>query len=127
MAKTVLDASALLAFLNGEPGAGIVAEALPDSTVSAINVSEVVAKLAEAGMPEEAIREALQGLLLDVVPFDLEQAYVAGLLRPPTKSVGLSLGDRGCLSLAQVLGLPTLTADRTWEQLAGGIEVRVIR
>ncbi|MBI4282393.1 MAG: type II toxin-antitoxin system VapC family toxin [Chloroflexi bacterium] len=127
MVKAVLDASALLALLNGEPGADIVAEALSEAAVSAINVSEVVAKLAEAGMPEGAIREALEGLLLDIVPFDLAQAYVAGLLRPSTRSVGLSLGDRGCLSLAQMLDLPALTADRTWEHLSTDIKVRVIR
>ncbi len=127
MPKVVLDASALLALLNGEPGADIVAETLPEAAVSAVNISEVVAKLAEAGMPEEALREALQGLLLNVIPFDLAQAYVAGLLRPSTKGMGLSLGDRSCLSLARVLGLPALTADRTWELLSAGIEVRVIR
>jgi PIN domain nuclease of toxin-antitoxin system len=125
--EVVLDASALLALLNREPGAELVAAALPGAAVSAVNLSEVVVKLAEAGMPEKAIREALQGLPLDVVPFDEEQAYEAGLLRPLTKGVGLSLGDRGCLGLALRLGLPVLTADRTWQQLSVRAEVRVIR
>jgi len=127
VAETVLDASALLALLNNEPGAELVAEALPQGAISAINLSEVVAKLSEAGMPEEAIQEALRALPLEVVSFDQEQAYEAGLLRLRTRGVGLSLGDRGCLSLARKLGLPALTADRTWEQLAIGAEVRVIR
>ncbi len=127
MAEVVLDASALLALLNGEPGADLVAAALPRAAISALNLSEVVAKLAEAGMPETAIREALQGLQLDVVPFDVEQAYEAGLLRAATKGVGLSLGDRGCLGLALRLGLPALTADRRWEELSIGALVRVIR
>ena len=127
MAEVVLDASALLALLNAEPGAEHVAEVLPQAAISAVNLSEVVAKLADAGMPDQAIRDALQGLPLDVVPFDTEQAYQAGLLRPATRSVGLSLGDRGCLNLARSLGLPALTADRTWEQLSVGAKVRVIR
>ena len=127
MPEVVLDASALLALLNREPGAELVAAALSGAAVSALNLSEVVAKLSDAGMPEGAIREALQGLPLDIIPFELEQAYEAGFLRPSTKGVGLSLGDRGCLSLALRLGLPVLTADRTWQQLAVGAEVRVIR
>ena len=123
----VLDASALLALLNGEDGAEAVAAVLPEAAVSAVNISEVVAKLAEAGMPRKAIRDALQGLPLDVVPFDQEQAYEAGLLRPSTRGIGLSLGDRACLSLALRLALPALTADRTWQQLAVGAKVRLIR
>jgi PIN domain nuclease of toxin-antitoxin system len=127
VAEVVLDASALLALLNDEPGAGAVAEALPESAISAINLSEVVAKLSDAGMPEAAIRQALQGLPLGVFPFDLEQAYEAGLLRTATRNAGLSLGDRGCLSLARRLGVPALTADRTWRELALGVVIRVIR
>ena len=127
MAEVVLDASALLAMLNGEPGSELVAAALPQAAISAINLSEVVAKLAEAGMPEGAIRDALQGLHFDIVSFDREYAYEAGLLRPSTRGVGLSLGDRGCLSLAKRLGVPAMTADRTWERLSIGAEVQVIR
>lgn len=127
MADVVLDASALLALLNAETGAESVAAALPDAVVSAVNLSEVVAKLAEAGMPEKAIRDALLALPLPVVPFDREQAYEAGMLRPSTRGMGLSLGDRGCLSLAKRLGVPALTADKSWERLAVGVKVRVIR
>lgn len=127
MADVVLDASALLALLNGEPGAERVAEALPLAAISAINLSEVVGKLAEAGMPEEAVRDALHGLPLEVIPFDQEQAYQAGLLRASTRGAGLSLGDCGCLSLAKMLGVPALTADRSWERLSVGARVQVIR
>ena len=127
MPEVVLDASALLALLNAEPGAELVAEALPEAAVSAVNFSEVVAKLSEASMPEEAIRDTLQGLSLEVVPFDLDQAYEAGLLRSATRRVGLSLGDLGCLSLARRLNLPALTADQTWERLSADARVRVIR
>lgn len=127
MPETVLDASALLALMNGEEGADAVAAVLPGAAASAVNISEVVAKLVKAGMPRKAIRDALQALPLDVVSFDQEQAYEAGLLRPSTRGVGLSLGDRACLSLALRLALPALTADRTWQQLAVGAKVRLIR
>jgi ribonuclease VapC len=127
VAEVVLDASALLALLNAESGAEVVAEAIPVAAISAINLSEVVSKLSEAGMPERAIRSCLQPLGLEVIPFDEEQAYQAGLLRVLTRDVGLSLGDRGCLGLAKKLGLVTLTADRTWLELSMGVTVKIIR
>ena len=127
MPEAVLDASALLALLNAEPGAELVSEALPHAAISTINLSEVVAKLVEAGMPEDAIRDALSTLPLTIIPFDLDQAFEAGLLRSATRSAGLSLGDRGCLSLARRLDIPALTADRTWGQLSIGVNVKLIR
>jgi ribonuclease VapC len=128
MADYVLDASALLVLLKGETGSERVIEALMDgAAISAVNFSEVVAKLREGGMLEEAIHESLDSLELDIVEFDTEFAYQAGLPRPLTKSAGLSLGDRACLALAQNLNLPALTADRAWDGLSLGIRVQVIR
>jgi PIN domain nuclease of toxin-antitoxin system len=125
--EIVIDASALLTLLNAEPGADVVAEALPGGVISAVNLSEVVAKLSEAGMPEKAIRQALQPLGLEIVPFDEEQAYHAGLLRTVTQDMGVSLGDRACLSLAKMLGVVALTADRAWVGLSVGVTIKVIR
>ncbi len=127
MSSLVLDASALLAFLNAEPGTEQWVATVADSMISAVNFSEVVAKLADAGMPEAEIREALEPLGLEVVAFETRQAYEAGLLRPQTRYLGLSLGDRACLALARSKALPVLTADRTWEALQVGVEIRIIR
>ncbi|MEK6602913.1 MAG: type II toxin-antitoxin system VapC family toxin [Nitrospirota bacterium] len=127
MKETVLDATALLALLQEEPGAETVAEAIPQSSISAINLAEVVGKLVDAGMPEEAVRTALAGLGIEVIPFDEDLAYRTGLLRPLTRPYGLSLGDRACLALGQRLGRPVLTADRVWASLKVGVKVRVIR
>jgi ribonuclease VapC len=125
--EVVIDASALLALLNAEPGADLVAEALPKGVISAVNLSEVVAKLCEAGMPEKAIHQALQPLGLETIPFDEEQAYQAGLLRVATQDMGASLGDRACLGLTKMLGATVLTADRMWTGLSVGVPVKVIR
>jgi len=125
--ETVIDASALLALLNAEPGADVVAEALPDGVISAVNLSEVIAKLCDAGMPEKAIRQALQPLGLEVVPFDEEQSYQAGLLRSSTQDLGISLGDRSCLSLAKMRNVIALTADKAWAGLSVGATIKVIR
>lgn len=127
MSRVVLDASALLALLNGEPGSEVVEEAIPGAAISTVNLSEVVAKLADAGMPERAIREALGEIEVELHPFDAAAAYTAGILRPQTRALGLSFGDRACLTLGRTLGLPVLTTDRNWKDLETGTEVRVIR
>ena len=49
------------------------------------------------------------------------------MLRPMTKPLGLSLGDRACLALGLVLNQPVITADRQWSQLNLNLEFRVIR
>ena len=126
-ADVVLDASAVLALLNDEPGAETVAGLVRNSAISAVNVSEVAAKLDDAGVPEHVIRRAVGGLLMDIVPFDAEQALQSGLLRTATRAAGLSLGDRACLGLAKRLGLSAVTADRSWERVQIGVSVTVLR
>lgn len=127
MPESVLDASALLALLNAERGSDVVAQALPESVISAVTLSEVVAKLQQAGMPENAIRLVVRPLGLKVEPFDEEQAYEAGLLHGVTRRPGLSLGDRACLSLAQREGVPAMTADKTWRELTSDVSITLIR
>lgn len=127
VSEVVLDASALLALLNQEPGQEEVAGSIPHAAISAVNLSEVVAKLADDGMPEEEVREALEGLALEVHGFGQELAYETGLLRPTTKPRGLSLGDRACIALGSRLELPILTADRAWEGIDVEAEIRLVR
>lgn len=127
-APAVLDASALLALLLGETGADRVADLLPRSSVSAPNLSEVVAKLSERGVPELGIRTALGDLDLDVHAFDQDAAFAAGRLREPTRNHGLSLGDRACLALAMRLDAVAVTADRAWAGLGlDELQIELIR
>jgi ribonuclease VapC len=123
----VLDASAVLALLQGEAGAGRVAAALEAAAISAVNLSEVAAKLAEAGVPEGAARDALDALGMEVVVFEAELAWAAGRLRTLTRAAGLSLGDRACLALGSARSARVLTADRAWIGLVPGVRVEVIR
>lgn len=129
MKAFVLDASAVLCLLKGEAGADRVIDVLPRSTISAVNVSEVYAKLADVGGSEERIAHAIGVLHLKVEPFDGRQAEVAGMLRPATKAFGLSFGDRACLAVARVKAATALTADRVWAELpeALGISVQLLR
>ena len=126
MSDVVLDASALLALLQAEPGSEVVALKLADSVMCTVNHSEVVAKLADLGMPAEAIHEALN-LPIELVDFDQVLAMRAGMLRPPTRDFGLSLGDRACLALALERGVPALTAEAAWAEVPNGPRVELIR
>lgn len=74
MNKVVMDASAILALLNQEKGSEEIAKYIDQAVISTVNLSEVIAKLAEAG-----------------------------ILRPLTKSIGLSFDDRACLVLGITL------------------------
>lgn len=127
MKRVVLDASALLAAMQAEPGAAIVAQYLDGSAMSAVNLSEVVTALARRGIPTAKIAAALEPLHLDVRPFDLSDAHACGELARGTVLAGLSLGDRACLALARRLRRPALTADRAWGKLDVGVEVVLVR
>lgn len=127
MSDVVLDASALLALLLDEPGGSGAAERMHGAWIGAVNLAEVVGRLVDGGVPEDACREALGGLDLRVVPFDESAAYAAGALRASTRKAGLSLGDRACLALARRLDRPALTADRAWSRLRVGVEIEILR
>ena len=127
MTLIVLDASAVLAALAGEPGADAVNAVLPNAVISAVNLTEVGAKLAERGMGEDEIRTTIGMLGLSVVAFDEDDAYAAAILRMRTRGHGLSLGDRVCLALGIAKGAAIMTADRSWARLEIGADVRLIR
>ncbi len=124
---TVLDASAVLALLHDEPGAGDVLRVLDDACVSAVNHAEVLTRLADAGMPETVADRLIDSLQIVVEPFTQAQSVISAHLRAATKADGLSLGDRACLALADSLGAPAVTADRAWADLPLDVEVELIR
>lgn len=126
VSKAVADSSALLTLLQAESGWEMVESYLPHLVLSTVNFSEVVAKLAERGMPQNKVIEVLSGLSLQIIPFDGEQALRSGMLRPITRSIGLSLGDRVCIALGLMLDLPILTADKAWTLLPIG-KVQLVR
>ncbi len=127
MSSAVLDASAVMAFLNGEPGADLVAEVLAESIISTVNLAEVVGNLAKQGMDPAPIRQNLDDLQLDSIALDRAVAERAGLMLVETRKAGLSLADRICLALAESERVPAYTADRAWAGLDIGVEIRVIR
>lgn len=133
MPNAVLDASALLAYLRDEPGADPVAEAIAaGATISTVNLAEVLSRVADRGRdPLVVVDELTQGGLIDgaitVEPFTAADAGEVARLRPATRDIGLSLGDRACVALARRLHAPVLTADTVWSQVDLAVEVHQIR
>ncbi len=132
-ATSVLDASALLAYLNDEAGADQVEDALRrGSAITAVNFAEVLSKLAEVGEDPQEVSENLKrrGLLggnLVVASLSADDAVMIAKLHRTTRTHGLSLGDRACLGLALRLRVPALTADRAWSRLKVAVKVEAIR
>jgi PIN domain nuclease of toxin-antitoxin system len=130
MSAWVLDASALLAYLWQEPGHETVAQRIEQSTMmmSSVNLSEVLSRAADKGMSPPAMAALQAALPFEIIPFDRAQAQTAASLRPPTKALGLSLGDRACLALAIERQAVALTADRVWQTLKiEGLSVELLR
>lgn len=123
----VLDASALLAFFYSEPGTGEVQRAIDGGAISAVNLSEVVAKLYDRGLSAEVIALNLADANLRVIPLDEATAMKAGELRAITRSHGLSLADRCCLATAIMTSRTALTADRSWSALTDATAIELIR
>ena len=126
----VLDAAAVIAFLNREPGHEAVADALAAGAVACTaNLAEVIGILTRHGLAIADALDSVDGLPITAIDLDLDLARRAGALEPETRRFGLSLGDRCCLALAAKEGLPALTTDRIWSQAGPliGVEVRLIR
>jgi ribonuclease VapC len=126
-ARFVLDASAVLAYLQGETGHQRVGSALAGGAViSAVNSAEVYAKVIERGLPVGEIAARLRALGLETISFDEDDARQSAELYPKGRALGLALADRACLALGRRLSLPVLTADQVWKRMPG-IKVELIR
>jgi PIN domain nuclease of toxin-antitoxin system len=124
----MLDASAVLALVQREPGGEQVQAVLPVAMICTVNLAEAVSVLVRKGAGSlDAIRLGMKGLGLTVVGFDEELAIETGALIAITKPYGLSLGDRACLAAAAREGVPVLTTERSWANLNLGVTVQLIR
>ena len=127
----VLDTSALLALLLQEPGGEVVLEAFASSApilLSAVNLAEAIGILhRRRGLAPLEARDDIFSLDMEVVAFDERQAEQVGSLESLLRNQGIAFGDRACLMLGRLRGLPVLTADRPWASLDLGVEVRLIR
>jgi ribonuclease VapC len=82
-----------------DPDVGRVRDILTCSCISAVNLAETYGKLVEYGKPVDAIAHEAERLqMIPVIAFDVEQAHIGASLWKKTRAVGLSLGDRACIS-----------------------------
>jgi PIN domain nuclease of toxin-antitoxin system len=125
--RIVVDASAVIALLVGERFDRFDSEQITGASISTVNLSEVLARLQQMGLPEDEADVVVTRLNLRTVPFDEAQAYTTARLRAATRRSGLSLGDRACLALGRQLGRAVVTADRAWANVDVGVEVILIR
>lgn len=127
----VLDSSAVLGFLGGEPGSDMVATHIAggQACILAVNQTEVLSKLSDWGMPMDDACATLSKLALPVIPYTAELSIEAARLRQTTRAQGLSLGDRACLALARQQQCAVLTGDRPWLDLADalGLDIHTFR
>lgn len=130
MARFILDASAVLALVQAEPGADRVAKALEegDCVISSVNLSEAMAKLVLRGIPAGLAESILRGIPVRPVSCDERIAFLAGRFVSFGKSLGLSLGDRICLATAWTQGGVALTTEKAWGNVhEDGLVIEVIR
>ena len=125
MNSYVLDASAVLAYINAEPGSEMVEEVLFSSTISSANLTEVFSKLVRSGMDAEETRDVLLQCCPSVTAVDREQAETAGIIHAAVTHLGISYADCACLSLGARCDRPVLTADHKWEELDIDFDVEV--
>lgn len=130
----VLDASAVLAYLQEEKGLDRIEAALDESPclLSAVNLCEVLGKLCEKGMPLQEAQAAVNELGLSIIDFDKPQAGMAAFMKARISAIGASFGDRACLALAEQViraqATPVvLTAEKAWSKLKWPFKVVVIR
>lgn len=123
----VLDASAIMAIINREPGAEIVENYLEQSIMSSVNMAETLAKMQLGGWTSVQAENDVSNLIQNIIPFDKDFAMLSARMIKSTKPYGLSLGDRACLATGLRLGLPVVTTDTAWKKLDLGVEVICVR
>ncbi len=123
----VLDASAVLALLFGEPGAETVVEHIAaGAAISTVNLAEVATVLVRNGRDPSTVLQPLRAQV-EVLPYTDADAITTAELYPLVSTRGLSLGDRACLALARRLAVPAVTAEHLWTDLDLDITVDTIR
>ncbi len=124
--KAVIDASAMLAFLNREVGHDVVRGKLPNACMSTVNLAEVLQKIVDKPKEQRMLDAVIANLRIDVVDFDRKHAERVAVIYPCAHK-GISLADRACIALGINENLPIVTDDHESEQLGLGVELVFFR
>jgi PIN domain nuclease of toxin-antitoxin system len=123
----VLDSSAILAVILGEPGADRVESAFARAVISAATLAEILTKPHQRGLDSDGSYKRIVNFGISIVPVTMLQARIAGEISRAPRRLDLSLGDRLCIALAISLNCELLTSDRGMAEFAAGIPIRLFR
>jgi PIN domain nuclease of toxin-antitoxin system len=123
--KHLLDTSALIALIKKEPGYEMIETIIANSAISSVNLSELVAVLTRSGIADVDIDEIIEDIVPEIIPFCENTSIRAGKLLTITKTYGLSLGDRACISTGDFYGMEIHTADKVWLKLQPRITTKI--
>jgi ribonuclease VapC len=125
----VLDSSAVLAHVLGEPGGArvkalLLAQEIPVA-ISAVNWSEVLSRLQRNSpiMDSGRLSAMLPGV--EIVIFGRREAEDTAEMGK--QCAPLSLGDRACLALAADRKATAWTTDKIWTRMNTGVDLEVLR
>ena len=129
MSFVVLDASALIALLQSEKGAKIVADEVQGAAISAVNLGEAAQRQYRDGKTRTEFEAMATAFELNVIPVNGPLALDAAEIREIARAKGLSQADCICLALSKRMGVVAMTADQKWLEIADvvEVEVRVVR
>jgi len=125
----VLDAYAVMAFLEGEPGAEIVRNLFIQSIhgelhlgVTTVNLGEVYYSIARTSSLEIADRlvEKLTDMPIEIVSVDWELARQAARLKSETP---IAFADCFAAALAQIRDCPVVTGDKEFQLLQKQVRI----
>ncbi|MBS0279158.1 MAG: PIN domain-containing protein [Proteobacteria bacterium] len=123
----ILDSSALLAVLLGEPGADAVKATFSEAFISAASLAEILAKAERRGIPSEAAYKVIVNFGIGIIPVDTLQARISARISLAPRELDLSLGDRLCIALAIAMRCDLLTSDGGIRKFEADISIRSFR
>ena len=124
----VLDSSAVLAVILGEPGADRVRMAFSQGVISTACLAEILTKVTQRGRDLEGSYVKVGQFGLGVHLVEERHALIAAdIAMKAPRALGLSLGDRLCIALAMALNCELLTGDRRMAQFDAGVPITLFR
>lgn len=127
MSEFIADASAILAYIQGEKGVARVAKVRERCIVATINLIEAYSKLVRKQMSPENVQLILRQSFPRTFPLDRDLAEASALLHASTRGYGFSYGDCTCLALGMQTKAIVLTTDQRWIELKLDAKIELIR